>query len=114
MRFIIKAILFPICIAWSGVSLAQGSVDFDSYQKRFPENAAIYLDYSREITIDLGRDSILITSEQTERILHLNSNSKFLSKDKVFSSFFVKTKSIDAQTLVPEGNAYKVMKVISM
>jgi len=86
-------------------------IDLSNYQQKYPENAAIYLEYREEITIDKIADSIQIFENHTEKILHLNSNSKFLAKDKVFSSFFIKTRSISAETLIPKGDGYEKMKV---
>ncbi|HEX9649117.1 MAG TPA: DUF3857 domain-containing protein, partial [Cyclobacteriaceae bacterium] len=113
MRLKIKGYLVVVIIFLANPvpGIGQSAVNLSDYQSRYPENNAIYLDYLKEITIDMEGDSIKIHSEQLERVLHLNSNSRYLAKDKVFSSFFVKTKSIDAQTIVPQGSEFTIMKV---
>ena len=113
MRLKIKgySIVVILFLANPVPGIGQSAVNLSDYQSRYPENNAIYLDYLKEITIDMEGDSIKIHSEQLERVLHLNSNSRYLAKDKVFSSFFVKTKSIDAQTIVPQGSEFTIMKV---
>jgi hypothetical protein len=113
MRLKIKgySIVVILFLANPVTGIGQSAVNLSDYQSRYPENNAIYLDYLKEITIDKEGDSIKILSEQLERVLHLNSNSRYLARDKVFSSFFVKTKSIDAQTIVPQGSEFTIMKV---
>jgi hypothetical protein len=113
MRLKIKGYLVVVIIFLANPvpGIGQSAVNLSDYQSRYPENNAIYLDYLKEITIDMEGDSIKIHSEQLERVLHLNSNSRYLARDKVFSSFFVKTKSIDAQTIVPQGSEFTIMKV---
>lgn len=110
----IKAAVYlsQFCIlVFSPLSLFAQKIDLADYQNKYPENAAIYLEYNKEITIDKVADTIQVFESHLEKILHLNSNSKYLAKDKVFSSFFIKTKSISAETLIPKGDSYSSMKV---
>ena len=78
---------------------------------KYPDEMAIYLHFNRDVTIDLIGDSVKVESNQYYDMLHLNEQSSIFSKDKIFTSHFLKILNLEAKTMVPQKKRYKVMEV---
>ncbi|MGK7397205.1 MAG: DUF3857 domain-containing protein [Candidatus Cyclobacteriaceae bacterium M3_2C_046] len=81
------------------------------WKEKYPDERAIYLQYDREVTIDLVGDSIKVNSRQFYDMLHLNEHSNMFASDKIYSSHFVKAHHIIAKTLSPGKRKYKPLEV---
>ena len=78
---------------------------------KYPDEIAVFLEYNREVVIDIANDSLKVTSYQYYDMLHLNEQSNLYSNDKIFSSHFLKVTDIDAKTLIPLKRKYKELPV---
>jgi hypothetical protein len=88
------------------LSVAQNR-EFKSFQKQYPEEAAVITKHRQVITVDIENDSLHILVEKTEEVLHLNQQSKALIEDKVFIYHFNELIDIQAKTMVPDGKNYR-------
>lgn len=95
----------------TGQLIAQSPKIFEEYKNKFPEDMAVYLQFNREVHINVEGDTLSTTTENYYDLLHLQPRSKALAKDKVYLSEFKKVITLDAKTLVPNKNKYKEIPV---
>lgn len=90
---------------------AQSPSDYDFYEKKYPDEMAVFLHKKEHVTIDLAGDSISISAVIYEDLLHLNERANIMAKNKIYTSHFIKVDKLKARTLVPNKNKYKALYV---
>ncbi len=91
---------------------AQGDV-WPQPSTRFPDEAAVFVDRSETQTILINGDSLQVYADVKEDILHLKSQTDYLSGKRVYGSHFSQVNNLKARTLVWDKNRYKEMDVTS-
>jgi hypothetical protein len=88
----------------------------DVYTKlsaKYPDDPAVFVDRSEVMTITVEKDSLKITADNFEDVLHLkNQTNDFISK-KVYGSHFTNVSGLKARTLVWEKEKYREVNVSS-
>lgn len=82
-------------------------------KQKYPDQKAIFLEHSRQVTIDWVGDSLRVTASQYYDMLHLNDQSNIYAQEKVYSSHFARLLDIKAKSLIPGRRKYKAIEVKS-
>ena len=106
-----KTTILAALLLISSQLIAQSPKVFETYTEKYPEEMAVYLQYNREVHINIKGDTLHVTTENYNDLLHLKPRSKALAKDKVYLSEFKEILSLEAKTLVPNKNKYKEVPV---
>jgi len=96
---------------FSSVCFSQSVSQFEILKKKYPGQSSVITNDVENILIDVDANSYKITQEVTKQTMILKNPTNYLVTDKVFSSHFIKLLEVDAKTLLPNGNKYKVEKV---
>jgi len=92
-------------------SFAQSTAVFEEMKKKHPDEPTVYLERSEVIRVLIEGDSLLVTSEKSESMLHLKEQTDQFSSRKVYGSHFSQIKNLKAKTLVVENGKYKPVVV---
>ncbi|MFN6945199.1 MAG: transglutaminase-like domain-containing protein [Cytophagaceae bacterium] len=104
----IKLVIALLC----GFSLTTSAQDLKEYQKKYDGYLSVYLKKQQDMLIDIKGDSLNITDNTTEEIMHLSEKSNILSSKSIHYSHFYRLTSVDAKSMAPKGKGkfttYKV------
>ncbi len=85
--------------------------DYEPVKLKYPHESAVFLDNRSMLDIAVEGDSLRIRCVVDEEVLYLKNQTDVYGGKKVFGSHFADVTSIEAKTLVREGNKYRVEKV---
>ncbi|MEW6469325.1 MAG: DUF3857 domain-containing protein [Bacteroidota bacterium] len=86
-------------------------LNLEEYQKKYPEENAIWLSKKETHTIKLEGSALKVYSTNYEEMLMLSEKGSVYADKSIYFGHFNKILSIDAKTLVPDGKGYKKIKV---
>ena len=109
-KFLLKLMLFIVLVINNILCFGQ-NYSLKDYQKKYPGESKIYLDYKRDINIKILGDSLNISMRNYEKSLCLDKNAILLANENVTFSDFYKLKSLLAESLIPGSFGFKKIKV---
>jgi len=109
-KCVILCLLVTQVICWATVK-AQNDNVWDSYEKQFPDERAIFVDRAEVLTLYVDGDSLRASSDETEDILYLKDQGESASAKRVYGSHFTQVQDIKAKTLIWDKSRYREMKV---
>jgi len=95
------------------ISFGQTTPTFQQIKEQNPNELAVYVKKSEHLIFEIKKDSLQVSADIYEELLHLKVQSNILSEDAVYHSTFNQIKNLEAYTLLPtekEGK-YKTLKV---
>jgi transglutaminase-like putative cysteine protease len=107
----IKKVIVMMLIGAPFVALGQKGEFFETYKAEFPDEPAIFVDRSEVMTLTIEKDSLRISSDHSQEILHLKEQTDAYASNRVHGSFFSHVKDIKAKTLVWDKNKYRELPV---
>lgn len=99
--FALLLISFPI--------LSQNKELFDALSKKYPNSSMVGISSQKSIELNVVEGKIIITEKNKEETILLKDDAISYEKYPIYSNSFVKTKNIQAKTLVLKGNSYKAI-----
>jgi len=90
---------------------AQSNNGWDSYEKQFPDERAIFVDRAEVLNLHVDGDSLRASSDETEDILYLKDQGESIAPKRVYGSHFTQVQDIKAKTLIWDKSRYREMKV---
>lgn len=103
--------IFSVSVVMSS-GLSKPENDFNYYNEKYPDAAAIYTLRKQEVNYALVNDSIVTTISVYEEMLHLGDNTGRYTREKVYTSSFVEVSNLKAYTLVPQKRKYERIDVV--
>jgi hypothetical protein len=103
---VVATLLCIVVSAW-----AQESELYKTYKQKFPDAPAAFIERSEVLSILIDNDSLQISADVLEDMIHLKGQSEVYSSGKVYGSHFTQVKEIKAKTLVWDKNKFKEMQV---
>lgn len=85
--------------------------DYTRYKEAYPDQNAVYLNRTQEVTFQTKDETLEIHSIISEQLFYLENTSLNFSKRSLYYSNFYKIDNIEAYTEIPEGNGYKKKQV---
>lgn len=102
-----KPVLLLFCCLFYFLLNGQDKELFDAMSKKYPNNSLVGLSSFKSIEINVEEGKIKITEKTKEETILLNDDAISYQNYSIYSNSFVKTKNIQAKTLVPKGHGYK-------
>jgi hypothetical protein len=108
MKFTILAFLG---LVFSSSIFAQSSEDLEHYSALYPDAQLVGIKHIDETDIKIGKEGIEVLERSYVEDFYLSSNSSLFADKSISYGFWTEIKSIDAYTMVPNGDKYKKKKV---
>lgn len=108
-----KSILTIVSVFAFECLLAQPASEFSNYKTKYPDDAIIYLQKKRDITISFENNALQILSRDYEERMLLQDNANIYAENSVEYSGFSPLLSLSAKSLLPESKKYKEVLVES-
>lgn len=106
-----RGISLLILIGFANFLAAQPSDELKRYQEKYPGIPAVILDEEVEYHYEIIEDSLYIYENTYQEIFYLTEVAGYWKEMEIGYSGFSEVKDIDAKTLIPGNNKYKVIKV---
>src|SRR5690606_15610032 len=90
---------------------AQDAELWQSLKSRYPDEPAVFIERSEELSLSVEGDSLRIVNDVKEDMMHLKEQTEAYSGRKVYGSHFSHVADIKAKTLVWDKNRYREIGV---
>ncbi|NJK96878.1 MAG: DUF3857 and transglutaminase domain-containing protein [Bacteroidales bacterium] len=100
-----------LTLAFNLITVAQTPGYFEMLKQKYPGESSVITSDIENILIDVAGSEYRITQEVKKETMILKNPTNYMVTDKVYSSHFIKILDLDAKTLVPDGDKFKVKKV---
>ncbi|HTE34035.1 MAG TPA: transglutaminase-like domain-containing protein [Chryseolinea sp.] len=84
---------------------------YNSLKSKFQDDPAVFIERSEQLSILIQGDSLAVTSDVSEDMLHLKDQADAFATGRVYGSHFNQVKDIKAKTLVWEKSRFREMNV---
>lgn len=111
MKCLDKIIAVFFIVGCMPAGFSQTAPNFENLKAKYPGHSSVITSDIENVLIDVSGNSYKITQEVIKQTMILKNPTNYMVTDKVFSSHFVKLLEVDAKTLLPDGNKYKIEKV---
>ena len=105
-----RYVLALVGLLVAGGLFAQHAPLWETMKAAYPDNQGVYLERNKVITLQIQGDSLHVTGDMKESLLYLKDPAS-ASEYRVYGSYFVDIRNLEAQTQVWQKNKYKKLEL---
>lgn len=108
LKFCLLTLLSTLLI--NAGAYAQNREQMDALALKYPEESLVQLLLKKDIEISVDNGKLIVKEKIREEALLPKEDAHQFDKYNVYSSIFIKIKSIEGQSIIPKGKGYKTVK----